>query len=414
MPSNPTCPSLLALCQERELQLPGHPTVVNLTRLITSYNANTVAGGNHNVKRMLVHSINKAGRGRGLRYSTRAGLTNIRRCFRGEQRAPREALSPGAATASGVRPVALPSAARLAGDESGAVNSADEAVLALQRDQLRFAVEKHRDDTSLARRQLDFDERKWMAQLSRTPSPPALVLPSAPRLEYLPPMVSAADPPLLEAHPPARTRYSSLGSACTSQALAAPAAVIQPTLGGPLMTVLENIVGLARGDPATRGLFSGPAALDAALEVTPRRTPLRRHVENLKRGHNVYLRMLSWMVEVLGASGDVIIRVSAGAGDSRSFSLNHHKRAALERAFVLIEPRVQTGSAVGACRSLAFRGATSSTLRDVLQGRNGGRRREIASFQLLNPLFKTRVTGTRAHWRKTYGLTMPEKKSRQL
>lgn len=394
VPPNPSCAWLLMLCAGRGIHLPPQATVANRMRLSSVYNANVKAGGDYTLKQMLMPSLDQMGEGGGsLRRSLCARVSRFHGAFLLEQRTGDAERKLGAKR---LAPQQSPPPAGPSVEPSTKRAAHDVALLALERDRLAFDVARQRENAGLARRRLEFEERQWSAQqasvaLAATPAaiPPPLCAPPRPPSVSPPPPGPLSPSPLPPGPPlpvPSQTP------------LAIPVVVIQPSISGPLLTVLQDIVSLAHADAAARGVFSGLAAIDACMEATPRGSCLRRRLEALRRCHHMYVRMLSWVISVLGDS--VGTRLQLPLKPAVCF-FSEGQRRLLEAAFFTIDPRK---AATSADDGRPFRGATFSTLREALQSKNTVRRREVASEQLRSPIFKGRASASRAHWRKTYCL----------
>lgn len=183
---------------------------------------------------------------------------------------------------------------------------------------------------------------------------------------------------------------------------AVPSVAIEPPLSGPLLNVLQDIVGYSHAEPGCRGLFSGLAAVNASLAVTPRGSALGRKLVNLKRSHHEYARMLNWVEAELAGHLQATLNRPTTSSTKRLFVFSDAQRRVLESAFLKIDPRSGAALPTGRAASRPFRGATFSTLRGVLQQSNPSRRRGVAGDQVSRPLFKARTAACVAHWSKVY------------
>jgi len=415
---------MIELIKIRGLRVPPHPTAANLTRLIAMYNGELVNSGNYLVKRMLMLTLVRDGKQRSLRRSVRAGLSAFRRAFVAQRDAAKESSGftslvgrdgrrlrassslPSTPTPSSTvegaenqllrstSTLRLPPACERSGDD---LSPYERAVLSHHQERLRLDTERHRDNTALVRRRLELDEAKWEATRDR--AGPLLATDAS---FTSTPRASTVLPTLVPASIPSTPHY------CPHEArdirLSVPSAAIEPPLVGPLLCVLEKILNFAHKDPAAKGLFSGLAAIDAALAVTTSGTPLRRRLENLKLRHHVYLRMLGWAVHVLGDSPALALQLPVSVASRKPEEFSLEQRKALEAAFVLIDPRPPSPKQ----DRKMFRGATYSTLRGIMQSKNSGRRRDDAIEALSRPTFKVRASAAQRHWHATYNL--PAKK----
>jgi len=433
LPPDPTCPALSALCAARGMTLPLHPTLASLIKLVASYNANLRLGGDYNVKAMLLHSKKRVG-GAALRRCVVRDLISFRHALVHEQRASREHPAlPTVRAVPTVPPLPVGASSILASPPRVDVSpDTSNAMMAISRARLAFEMEQHRDNMEHAKRRLDFEERCWAAQkdsnvLTMTSTPPLSVpvgltrsIISAPHLPGLstpvpprPPSVPSAVLPGISPHLPTGAlgalvctpRPPLLVNASTppgssSFPLAVPSTAIEPPLRGPLMDVLGTIVALGHGDPSSRGHFSGLEAINAALTVTARESTLHARLSKLKKVHNIYVRMLAWTVDVLGKSRRTALTLPEIYVPEEIFCFSRSQAEALEVAFGAMDNRL----APDRPDSRPFGGASFSTLRACLQGRNQSRRRSVAIDKLQSPIFKNKTAAARAHWRKTYNL----------
>lgn len=186
--------------------------------------------------------------------------------------------------------------------------------------------------------------------------------------------------------------------------LSVPSAATDPPLAGPLLYVLEKFLTFTDNDPSEKGLFSGLATIDAALAVTTSGTPLRHRWENLNLRYHLYLCMLGWATHVLGDSPSFALWLLVSVASRKPEEFSHDQRKALEAEFALIDPR---SPSLKQDRKI-FPGATYSTLRDIMQMKNSGRRRDVAIEALSRPTFKVRASAAQRHRRATYNLPFKE------
>ncbi|KAK1868392.1 hypothetical protein I4F81_010881 [Pyropia yezoensis] len=186
-------------------------------------------------------------------------------------------------------------------------------------------------------------------------------------------------------------------------------AAIKSPVGGPLLSVLQQIVALAHSEHSTRGLFSGMAALDENLKVTPRSSPLGRKLSTLKHNHLVYLRMLDLAVGVLDETPVTILQLPNAASPGTPNVFCQKQVWCLGRAFARIGPRARRAAPVCGTRhaddavKAPFAGATCSTLRDALQSNDVARRRDVAMEPMQRPKLKKKFARSRLHWSSAYG-----------
>jgi len=418
VPTPSTVTGLVTLCQGRDLHLPAHPTMANLTRLIATYNAELLRGGDYNVKALLKHSLQRAG-GVDLLRCLRRDLAAMRRAAVQDDAAPpaaQDAPGPDRTPLPNPRPEAhLPSPSA----SSGAPNSPEctTASLVLARDRFEFEKEKHRDHVDLARPRLDFEERQLVVACAA--SPVRAQSPSSDRT--IPPLCSVStlvpcfSSPSTQGHhptspsigaPPPLSSYAPIlppgGTFPTTleYPLAVPTAAIQPGISGALTEVLQAVVSSGHPDPSSSGIFSGLAAIDAAVAVTPSGSPLRGWLNSLKQTHNVYARMLAWTTDALATEQHALMLPSTYVHGKHPVSIKSKQWGVLESALAKVDVRPSAARKP----ELPFEGATYYSLRVALQRRNKSRRRAVASDKLHLPIFEPRADAARAFWRKTYHL----------
>lgn len=144
-------------------------------------------------------------------------------------------------------------------------------------------------------------------------------------------------------------------------------------VGGPLLSVLQQIVALVPSEHSTRKLLSGLAALEKNLAVTPRSSPLGRKLSNLKRNHLVLMTMLDWAMSVLSETPVTNRQLPNAASPWTPIFFSQKQVCCLERAFARTDPRARraapvcgTGHAEDAVTA-PLAGASSLTLREARQ-----------------------------------------------